>query len=1116
MKKLFLVIVMVVSTAWTDPILTSITPNEGDDLGGLLVTIVGSGFIEEGTTQVLFGSNSATNVVVGEGEGEGEVDITCITPAHGAGIVDLMVINPDSSSNIKEDAFTYVYTGQEVEYNWSSYIGGDNYELDMSIAIANTGVCIVGETASADWCSNGSYSGMKDGYLLECITTGQFLLSSYIGGIYDDKATSVAIDTDGDVYVGGWTQSTGWTSGGYDTHFDGNTDTLKDGFIVKYNTSGVAVWSSYIGGTGSDVVNGIVTEDNTAVYVVGSTTSGEGEGEWVSGGWDTTYNDGIHDGFLVKLTSLGAHVWSTFIGGSSDDVAFEVATGLEEAAEGEGEIGIIYVVGMTKSSGWISGGFDTTYGGVADGFVVKADVDGTELWSTYIGGADSDFVQSVAIDTNKNINVVGDTFTTSGPVYGWDTSYGGNGDGLIMQLSSDGNFVWASYIGGNGYDCCESVKTDANNNVYISGYTQSTDKWVSLGQQNILQGTTDGFIVKLDLSGQHIWSTLIGNLGSDLIHGIDLDDSNNFYVVGDTDLENWMSDGFDTIYGGVRDGFVLKGIEQNCCAIEIVEQPISNTIAIGDPYIFSMSTSAGCTPYVYTWIKNTTDNIIQIGTNSTYTLDNCSTLDTGDYSCAVVFWETYPTGEPNCPPVKSNTATLTVDPACCIVNIVTPPASDTTIVGAQFTFFIEAIGGCSSYIYRWMKDSTDNIIQSGTATTYTIEAIQTSDAGDYWVVLTYWPTYPEGDPECYSDLSTMATLIVNPDCPIYVMTHPDTNTVVVGEPFVFSTTVSSACSPIIYMWAKDSTDNIIAAGTDTKYTISTCVTEDAGEYWAEIVCWTTYPEGVSDCNAVISNTATLTVSGEGCDWYNSIDVPKSILDYTTSTSTLTITSDLYISDINAILNITHPYDADLSVHLISPDARRVKLFDFVGTNGDNFINTILDDSAEIAIAAGSAPFTNIYLPEESLSHFQGQNAKGIWILEIADIAGRDEGLLNSWGLQICGETDLVPMESSAMGMDLTPSIYLVEDFEYVIPNAIENIFLFVICIGDPIILEFVWTPNLTVKKKINFPMYQINIFAQSMFLGPFPKECINADNEIRFVKKSSGFDTTMIVPIIKK
>jgi subtilisin-like proprotein convertase family protein len=134
----------------------------------------------------------------------------------------------------------------------------------------------------------------------------------------------------------------------------------------------------------------------------------------------------------------------------------------------------------------------------------------------------------------------------------------------------------------------------------------------------------------------------------------------------------------------------------------------------------------------------------------------------------------------------------------------------------------------------------------------------------------------------------------------------------------------------------------------------------------------------------------------------STDIPQAIPDQNAIgvKSSLDFTGIGTIQDVNVAIDITHTYDADLHVVLISPSGTRVKLFTNIGVNGDNFHNTVLDDSAIISITNQDAPFTGTFRPEEPLSTFNNEAAFGTWQLELIDDSIGDTGVLNSWSITV--------------------------------------------------------------------------------------------------------------------
>lgn len=184
--------------------------------------------------------------------------------------------------------------------------------------------------------------------------------ATYIGGSGDDSGYAIITDPAGNVYVGGETDSTGWISGYCDNKYDGNVD----GYVMKLTSSGGHVWSTYLGGNKYDGVTALAMDSLDNVYVGGHTSSYG----WVRSGYDRMYNGGWLDAFAIKLTSSGAHLWSTYVGGDSE--------GANAGADNVNAIAVdsldnLYVAGWTTSADWVSDGYDTTYDGASDGYVVK-------------------------------------------------------------------------------------------------------------------------------------------------------------------------------------------------------------------------------------------------------------------------------------------------------------------------------------------------------------------------------------------------------------------------------------------------------------------------------------------------------------------------------------------------------------------------------------------------------------------------------------------------------------------------------------------------------------------------------------------------------------------------
>jgi subtilisin-like proprotein convertase family protein len=167
-----------------------------------------------------------------------------------------------------------------------------------------------------------------------------------------------------------------------------------------------------------------------------------------------------------------------------------------------------------------------------------------------------------------------------------------------------------------------------------------------------------------------------------------------------------------------------------------------------------------------------------------------------------------------------------------------------------------------------------------------------------------------------------------------------------------------------------------------------------------------------------STTSTYAGSGGG------------IADKSTFLSTLNISDDFSISDVDVQLDIDHTRVSDLDIFLVNPSDTQVELLSDVGGNGDDFASTIMDDEAATSITSGSAPFSGSFQPEQPLDVFDGENALGVWTLEVRDDKKKQTGTLQGWSLMVehsSGESLLtsatVPTNNDYERMDLPSPVF---------------------------------------------------------------------------------------------
>jgi hypothetical protein len=328
--------------------------------------------------------------------------------------------------------------------------------------------------------------------------------------------------------------------------------------VTKLTAAGTAlVYSTYIGGVFHDYGYAIAVDGSGNAYVTGYTESASYP---VTPGAFQTTKGGGYDVFVTKLNETGtALVYSTYIGGSNNDVGYGIAV------DGNGNA---YVTGYTESTDYdvTSGAFQTTRGGYRDVFVTKLNETGTALvYSTYIGGSGGDEGYGIAVDGSGNAYVTGYTWSTDYDVTpgAFQTKNGGGRDVFVTKLNATGTaLVYSTYIGGSNNDEGYGIAVDGSGNAYVTGWTLSTDYDVTPGAfQTKNGGGRDVFVTKLNATGTAlVYSTYIGGSGEERGYAIAVDGSGNAYVTGYTESRNYdvTPRAFQTTNEGKQDVFVTK------------------------------------------------------------------------------------------------------------------------------------------------------------------------------------------------------------------------------------------------------------------------------------------------------------------------------------------------------------------------------------------------------------------------------------------------------------------------------------------------------------------------------------------------------------------------------
>ncbi|MEI8048077.1 MAG: SBBP repeat-containing protein, partial [Bacteroidota bacterium] len=318
------------------------------------------------------------------------------------------------------------------------------------------------------------------------------------------------------------------------------------------------VYCSYIGGSGSDLwTTSMVRDSQQNIYFGGRTFSSNFP---VTPGAFSTVNAGDYDAFVLKLNPAGTQlIFCTYIGGSALDIASDIL--LSGASDD------ILVLGLSVSTGFptTSGAYQTVNAGLEDIFVLKLNNIGNSLiFSTLIGGNNSEQISNFCLDNSGNIYVVGyasTNFPTTAGAY--QQTNAGDYDVCVFKLSANGsNLLYSTLIGGVARDRSGGIAIDNSSNIYISSWVLGTFPTTTGAYDNSFNGGSDIAVSKFDPTLSNlIFSTMIGSTGDDVtISDLFLDGNNNTILAGKAASGFPTTTGaYDQTYnGGDSDGIILK------------------------------------------------------------------------------------------------------------------------------------------------------------------------------------------------------------------------------------------------------------------------------------------------------------------------------------------------------------------------------------------------------------------------------------------------------------------------------------------------------------------------------------------------------------------------------
>jgi uncharacterized protein (TIGR03437 family) len=514
--------------------------------------------------------------------------------------------------------------------SYATYFGGSGDDSLRGMAVDTSGnVYITGSTVSNNLpVTSGAYqaayhggsSGVDlggDAYVAKFTPAGALAYVTYVGGATDDVGAAIAVDSSGNAYITGYTDSTDFpiVAGAFQTAYQGAGGNkwfgpAGDAFVAKLNPAGSAlIYSTYLGGSMDDRGTAIAVDGGGNAYIGGVTLSSNFP---VLNAYQTSYKGGggspafccgeslpflsTGDGFLAKLNPGGtALIYSTYYGGSLDDTVTALAID---------NSGNVYLGGSTLSTDFPTlSAYQSHFAGAAnadvqpvitmgDGWVAKFNSTGRPIFSTYLGGSFDDAVMGLAIDSTGAVYVTGFTSSADFPVtanaaqskFAGPATLTGQrgflwGDAFVAKLSPSGqSLVYSTFLGGSDDDAGMAIAVDSAGNAYIGGFSDSTD--FPITSKTALQATFggyesgatdptgDGFLSQIGPDGNTLlFSTYYGGSSDDSVSSLALDAQGNVWFAGTTVSTNLpvTSNAVQHAFGGAAqyteslgDGFVAK------------------------------------------------------------------------------------------------------------------------------------------------------------------------------------------------------------------------------------------------------------------------------------------------------------------------------------------------------------------------------------------------------------------------------------------------------------------------------------------------------------------------------------------------------------------------------
>ena len=401
---------------------------------------------------------------------------------------------------------------QSPEMQWQKLFGGTNYDVMYDVkSTFDGGFIMIGMSNS----NNGDLSFNHGDYDIWVVKTNQLgvvLWQKALGNFSDDKGFSIQQTIDGGYILASHTS--GNIAGSHGSY---------DFLVIKLDSQGEVEWQKLFGGSSADFAKSIKQTVDGGYVVVGTTNSING---------DVTDAHFGGDIWVLKLNGNGGLEWQKTLGGNNIDIGNDICQTSDNG---------FIVVGYTNS---IDGDI-TINNGAYNAWVIKLNNSGLIEWQKTYGGSQVDSFKSVVSSDNGDFIAVGNITSTDAGI----NSIRGSNDIWLVRFDSTGGLVWQNSYGGSNDDGAGNIIKTSNGEYIVTGTTSSDD-----GDVIVNNGSTNGWVFKVNESGDLLWQQNYGGGGTDVISAGAIANDEGYILAGQTTSNDGY---FSQNHGGI-DSWVFK------------------------------------------------------------------------------------------------------------------------------------------------------------------------------------------------------------------------------------------------------------------------------------------------------------------------------------------------------------------------------------------------------------------------------------------------------------------------------------------------------------------------------------------------------------------------------